>query len=68
MRTPPYLIRDILEQLQHKNKEAGSDKIGAPGTEQWTLKALKQGAVATVKLDYSRPWEGGEKGHLDVEK
>jgi inhibitor of cysteine peptidase len=57
---------DILEQIQHNNKEAGSDKIGAPGTEQWTLKALKQG-TATIKLDYSRPWEGGEKGIWTLE-
>jgi len=35
--------------------------VGAPGAQVWTFKALKKGAT-TVSLDYSRPWEGGEKG------
>lgn len=33
---------------------------GAGGKEIWTFKALKEG-TATVYLEYSRPWEGGEK-------
>jgi len=34
---------------------------GTPGQEIWTFKALKQGS-STIYLEYSRPWEGGEKG------
>ena len=34
---------------------------GTPGQEVWTFKALKKG-TSTVSMEYSRPWEGGEKG------
>lgn len=51
----------IIEQTKHENIAANSDKVGAPGEEQWTFKALKAGTTA-VHLEYSRPWEGGEKG------
>ena len=34
---------------------------GTPGQEIWTFKALKKG-TSTVSMEYSRPWEGGEKG------
>ena len=40
------------------------DNPPAPGTagkEVFTFKALKQG-TGTAKIEYSRPWEGGEKG------
>ncbi len=40
------------------------DNPPAPGTagkEVLTFKALKQG-TSTAKIEYSRPWEGGEKG------
>ena len=33
---------------------------GTPGQEIWTFEALKQGP-STIYLEYSRPWEGGEK-------
>ena len=33
---------------------------GAGGKEIWTFKALKAGNT-TVSMEYSRPWEGGEK-------
>jgi inhibitor of cysteine peptidase len=35
--------------------------VGAPGNEVWTFKALKKG-TSNITMDYSRPWEGGEKG------
>jgi inhibitor of cysteine peptidase len=34
--------------------------MGAPGQDVWTFKALKKGST-TISMDYSRPWEGGEK-------
>jgi inhibitor of cysteine peptidase len=42
---------------------------GTPGLEAWTFQTLKKGS-STVYMEYSRPWEGGEKGEwtftLDV--
>ena len=34
---------------------------GTPGLEAWTFQTLKKGN-STVSMEYSRPWEGGEKG------
>lgn len=39
----------------------GQGLVGAPGTQVWTFKALAKGTT-TVAMEYSRPWEGGEKG------
>jgi len=52
----------ILEQTNHKyiSPEAGTQTVGAAGKEEWTFKALKSGTT-TVAMEYSRPWEGGEK-------
>jgi len=33
---------------------------GAGGKEIWTFEALKAG-TSTISMEYSRPWEGGEK-------
>ena len=56
----------VLEQTSHEFRapEAGGDKPPATGTageEFWTFKALKKGTTE-VSMEYSRPWEGGEKG------
>ena len=51
----------IVEQLKHRFIEPDSKSLGAPGKEQWTFKAINTGTT-TVHLEYSRPWEGGEKG------
>ena len=56
----------VLEQVDHKfvapeAKGKGPPAPGTPGQEIWTFKALKEGE-STVSLEYSRPWEGGEKG------
>lgn len=50
----------ILEQKDHEYIEPDSDLMGAAGQEVWTFKALKKG-TATISMDYSQPWEGGEK-------
>jgi inhibitor of cysteine peptidase len=34
---------------------------GTAGNQEWTFKALQAGTT-TVAMEYSRPWEGGEKG------
>jgi len=52
----------VLQQTGSEMQPAQAQgMVGAPGAQVWTFKALKKGAT-TVSLDYSRPWEGGEKG------
>ena len=34
---------------------------GTPGQEVWTFQSLEKG-TSTISVQYSRPWEGGEKG------
>lgn len=53
----------VLAQENHEfvGPESESPPPGAPGQEIWTFKALKQGS-STIYFEYSRPWEGGEKG------
>ena len=53
---------EILEQVDHEfvpPKQTGV--TGDSGQEVWTFKALKEG-TSTISMEYSRPWEGGEKG------
>ncbi|MFC1894125.1 protease inhibitor I42 family protein [Chloroflexota bacterium] len=64
--TAQIVDQTILEQMEHKfvSPEAKSDKAPAPGTpgeELWTFKATGKGTTQ-VSMEYSRPWEGGEKG------
>jgi inhibitor of cysteine peptidase len=56
----------IVQQTDHKyvapEAENGVTPVtGAPGQEVWTFEALKKG-TSTIYVEYSRPWEGGEKG------
>jgi len=54
----------VLKQLQHEFVGPESEPPpppGTPGQEIWTFNALKKG-TSTVYMEYSRPWEGGEKG------
>ena len=54
----------VLQQTDHKLVVPESEPPpppGTPGKEVWTFKALKKG-TAEVSMEYSRPWEGGEKG------
>ncbi len=52
----------ILQQTDHKFvAPEGTEVVGAAGKEVWTFKAVKKGDT-TVSMEYSRPWEGGEKG------
>ncbi|MFC2012963.1 protease inhibitor I42 family protein [Chloroflexota bacterium] len=59
-------ISDTIVLKQEKHEFVGLESEpppppGTPGQEIWTFKALKQGS-STIYLEYSRPWEGGEKG------
>ena len=54
----------VLQQTDHQLLVPGPEPPpppGTPGQEVWTFKALKKG-TGTVSMEYSRPWEGGEKG------
>ncbi len=55
----------VLQQTGHEfiapEGEGGSPPApGTAGQEVWTFKALKKGTTE-VSMEYSRPWEGGEK-------
>ena len=49
-----------LKQEKHEYVAPSASKVGAAGTEKFTFRGIKQG-TATVSLEYSRDWEGGEK-------
>ena len=52
----------VLQQTDHRFVSPGDQElIGAPGQQVWTFKALKKG-TSTISMEYSRAWEGGEKG------
>ena len=50
----------VLTQTDSKYVAPTGGAVGAAGTQVWTFKASAKG-ITTVKADYSRPWEGGEK-------
>ena len=55
--------QNVLKQTDHKYEPPDEENIvGGAGQEVWTFKALNKG-TATVSMEYSRPGEGGEKGH-----
>jgi inhibitor of cysteine peptidase len=52
----------LIQQVEHKFvAPEGEGLVGAPGNEVWTFEALEKGTT-TIAMEYSRPWEGGEKG------
>ncbi len=51
----------VLAQAERRYQEPAVGAVGAAGREILTFMARKQGS-ANVSLDYSRPWQGGEKG------
>lgn len=53
--------QEILKQTEHRYvSPEQSGILGASGKEIWTFEGLKKG-TASISMDYSRPWEGGEK-------
>ena len=50
----------IVKQTSHSYTAPSGTKVGASGTEKYVFTGVSPG-TATVKLEYSRPWEGGEK-------
>jgi len=51
----------VLKQVSREYREPSEVMPGAAGSELFVFQALKAGS-GTVTIDYSRPWEGGEKG------
>jgi len=54
----------VLQQIDHQFVGPESEPPpppGTPGQEIWTFQALEKG-TSTISMEYSRPWEGGEKG------
>jgi len=52
----------LIQQVEHEFvAPEGEGLVGAPGNEVWTFEALEKGTT-TIAMEYSRPWEGGEKG------
>jgi predicted secreted protein len=51
----------VVEQVSQKFIEPTSGLMGAPGEQEWVFRGLKAGTT-TISMDYSRDWEGGEKG------
>jgi len=52
----------VLQQTDHRLVSPEAEGVvGAAGTQVWTFQALKKG-TSTISMEYSRPWEGGEKG------
>ena len=55
--------QNVIKQVDHKFVGPESEPPPpprTPGQEIWTFKALKEG-TSTISMEYSRPWEGGEK-------
>jgi len=52
----------VLEQTSYQYIAPSGDggMVGSPGHAEWTFQALSKGTTQ-VFLDYSRPWDGGEK-------
>jgi predicted secreted protein len=65
--TPQISDQAVLQQVDHKfmspNEGASGESLppGTPGQDVWTFRTLKSGS-SKVSIQYSRPWEGGEKG------
>ena len=56
---------DVVAQISHEFGEAPEKgkpaPLGNPSGQIWTFQALKNG-TSTLSFEYSRNWEGGEKG------
>jgi inhibitor of cysteine peptidase len=50
----------IVQQTDHSYTAPTGDKVGAAGQEKYVLSGVSPG-TATVYMEYSQPWEGGEK-------
>ena len=56
----------VLEENESKFVEPVEQAMGTAGTQVWTFTATGKGTT-TVEMQYSRPWEGGEKAEWTFE-
>lgn len=59
----------VLQQKEHNfipPKDSKPPVTGAAGQEVWTFNVLKEG-TSTISMEYSRPWQGGEKAEWTFE-
>ena len=64
--SPEISDQTVLQQTAHEfippeDLAERPPPAGSPSKEVWTFKTLKKG-TSTISFEYSRPWEGGEKG------
>ena len=56
---------DVVTQQSHAyqapSEEGDPPAPGTPGAETWVFRAVTSGE-SVIRLEYDRPWEGGEKG------
>ena len=50
----------VLKEEDYDFEEPDKDVVGADGKEVWTFEAIEKGTTE-IRMEYSRPWEGGEK-------
>ena len=62
---PALSNASVLQLVSHEfispNDNGDSASLGSPGSQMWTFKTREEG-LSTLSFDYSRNWEGGEKG------
>jgi inhibitor of cysteine peptidase len=51
----------VLQKTESEYETPVSGLVGAGSKEVWTFKALNAGTT-TLSMEYSQPWEGGQKG------
>jgi predicted secreted protein len=61
---------DIVEQISHEyigpSEKDDPPPPGTPGSQLWKFKSLTSG-TSTFSFEYSRDWEGGEKGEWTLD-
>ena len=57
--------KSVIEQKNHTFTASAKPLLGSASREDWTLSTLKKGTT-TVVWEYSRPWDGGEKGEWSL--
>jgi predicted secreted protein len=55
----------IVEQTDHTYTAPSGNKVGASGQEKYVFMGVSPG-TATINLEYSQPWDGGEKAAKTV--
>jgi len=57
----PGVVEQVSHDYNSPSEKGGPPPPGTPGSQNWTFKTLKHG-TCILSFEYSRDWEGGEKG------